>query len=77
MQQISEQQIGWLAALNDSIVGQVLNLLHARPEHNWTVTELAGQVGVSRSTLATRFTQLIGQPPLQYLTQWRLQLAVN
>ncbi|BAZ21555.1 AraC family transcriptional regulator [Kalymmatonema gypsitolerans NIES-4073] len=77
MQQISEQQLGWLAALNDSIVGQVLNLLHARPEHNWTVTELAGQVGVSRSTLATRFTQLLGQPPMQYLTQWRLQLAVN
>jgi AraC family transcriptional regulator, alkane utilization regulator len=77
MQQISEQQLGWLAALNDSIVRQVLNLLHARPEHHWTVTELAEQVGVSRSTLATRFTQLLGQPPMQYLTQWRLQLAVN
>lgn len=77
MQQISEQQIGWLAALNDSVVGQVLNLLHARPEQDWTVTELAKQVGVSRSTLATRFTQLLGQPPMQYLTQWRLQLAVN
>jgi AraC-like DNA-binding protein len=77
MQQIAEQQLGWLAALNDAIVGQVLDLLHARPGHNWTVTELAGQVGVSRSTLATRFTQLLGQPPMQYLTQWRLQLAVN
>lgn len=77
MQHISEQPIGWLAALKDSIVGPVLNLLHARPEYNWTVTELAGQVGVSRSTLATRFTQLLGQPPMQYLTQWRLQLAVN
>ncbi|MBD2461483.1 AraC family transcriptional regulator [Oscillatoria sp. FACHB-1407] len=77
MQQISEHQIGWLAALSDSTVSQVLELLHARPEHNWTVTELAGQVGVSRSTLATRFTQLLGQPPMQYLTQWRLQLAIN
>lgn len=77
MQQMSEQQLGWLAGLNDAIVGQVLNLLHARPTHNWTVTELATEVGVSRSTLATRFTQLLGQPPMQYLTQWRLQLAAN
>ncbi|HIK17918.1 MAG TPA: AraC family transcriptional regulator [Leptolyngbyaceae cyanobacterium M33_DOE_097] len=77
MQQIADHQISWLAALNDAIVSQVLNLLHARPEYNWTVTELANQVGVSRSTLATHFTQLLGQPPIQYLTQWRLQLAVN
>jgi AraC family transcriptional regulator, alkane utilization regulator len=77
VQPISDQQIGWLAALNDPIVGQVLNLLHARPEYNWTVTELAAQVGVSRSTLASRFTHLLGQPPMQYLMQWRLQLAVN
>jgi AraC family transcriptional regulator, alkane utilization regulator len=77
MQQISEQQLDWIAALNDSMVSQVLNLLHARPEYPWTVTELAEQVGVSRSTLATRFAQLLGQPPMQYLMQWRLQLAVN
>ena len=72
---LPEQQIGWLAALRDSIIGQALDWLHAQPAYPWTVEELAKRVGVSRSTLATRFTQLLGQPPMQYLTQWRLQLA--
>lgn len=77
MQQLPEEEIGWLSALNDPIVGRVLELLHTRPEHNWLVSELAEQVNVSRSLLAARFSQLLGLPPKQYLTQWRLQLALN
>lgn len=77
IQQHSEQNLGWLSAVHDPIVGQVLALLHSQPEHEWTVQALADRVCVSRSTLASRFSKLVGQPPMQYLTQWRLQLAVN
>lgn len=68
-------QRGWLAGVRDPIVGQALHLLHASPEHAWTVEELAHALAVSRATLADRFTELIGEPPMRYLTQWRMQLA--
>jgi AraC-like DNA-binding protein len=54
-----------------------LNLLHGNPAADWTLDELAKLVGLSRSTLAQRFTHLIGQPPMQYLTRWRMQLAAG
>jgi AraC-like DNA-binding protein len=75
MQNPPENQMGWLAALNDPMIGQVLNWLHAEPTYPWSVPELAQRLGLSRSALANRFTQLVGQPPMQYLIQWRLQLA--
>lgn len=75
MQNLPDQQVGWLSALNDPIIGQVLEWIHADPAHPWTVPKLANRIGVSRSALAIRFTQLLGQPPMKYLTQWRLQLA--
>jgi AraC-like DNA-binding protein len=75
MQSLPAQQVGWLSALNDPIVGQALDWIHADPAHPWTVPDLAKRVCVSRSALATRFTQLLGQPPMHYLIQWRLQLA--
>jgi len=71
------EQTGWLAGLRDRFVGKTLALIHSKPAHPWTVEELAGAVGLSRSALAERFTGLIGQPPMQYLTRWRLQLAAN
>jgi len=71
------EQTGWLAGLRDRFVGKTLALIHSKPAHPWTVEELAGTVGLSRSALAERFTGLIGQPPMQYLTRWRLQLAAN
>lgn len=77
MQNSPNEQMGGVLALNDPIVGQVLNWIHAEPAHPWTVSELAKQVNVSRSALATRFSELLGQPPMQYLTQWRLQLAAH
>jgi AraC-like DNA-binding protein len=74
---LGPEQTGWLAGLGDRHVGQALNLLHGRPAADWTLDELAKSVGVSRSTLAQRFTHLIGQPPMQYLTRWRMQLAAG
>jgi AraC family transcriptional regulator, alkane utilization regulator len=52
-------------------------MLHAQPAHAWTVDELARKVGLSRSALAQRFTDLLGQPPMQYLARWRLQVAAQ
>jgi len=68
---------GWLAGLRDRFVARALALMHARPAHPWTVEELAGQVGMSRSGFAQRFADLLGVPPMQYLAQWRLQLAAQ
>jgi AraC-like DNA-binding protein len=70
-------QEGWLAALRDPFVSRALALLHARPEQSWTAEQLAGLVGLSRSAFAERFSTLIGQPPMQYLGQWRMQLAAQ
>jgi len=72
---LPEQQTGWLAGLRDRYVGRALSLMHGRPAHDWTVDDLAEQVGLSRSALAQRFANLLGAPPMQYLTRWRLVLA--
>ena len=68
-------ETGWLAGLRDPVVGQGLAALHAEPASPWTVESLARRVGVSRSVLADRFAAMVGQPPIQYLTLWRMQLA--
>jgi AraC-like DNA-binding protein len=75
MQNLPAQEVGWLAALKDPIVSQALESIHADPAHAWTVPALANKIGLSRSALAARFTQLVGQSPMKYLTDWRLQLA--
>ena len=74
---LPEQQTGWLAGARDPIVGRSLALLHGRVEHPWTIADLAGEIGVSRSTLVERFTSYLGEPPMTYLTRWRLQLAAR
>ena len=74
---LPEQTSGWLAGLRDRHVGRALALLHARPSRPWTIEELASEVALSRSALYDRFVQLVGQPPMQYLTQWRMQLAAK
>lgn len=66
---------GWLAGLRDEVIGRSLSLLHERPAHAWTLEELAKEVGLSRSMLAERFHHYVGTPPMQYLAQWRMQLA--
>jgi AraC-like DNA-binding protein len=68
---------GWLAGLRDPFVGRALTALHRNPARDWTLETLAHEVGVSRSVLSERFTQLVGQPVMQYLTNWRMQLAAN
>jgi len=68
-------ETGWLAGLRDPMVGQALAALHREPREPWTVERLARVVGLSRSVLAERFTVMIGQPPMQYLALWRMQLA--
>jgi AraC-like DNA-binding protein len=70
-------QEGWLAGVRDRFVGRALALMHAQPSYAWTVDELARKVGLSRSALAQRFNDLVGQPPMHYLTRWRLQLAAK
>jgi len=75
MHRLPQNQGGWLGGLNDPHVGKVLRLLHANPVHDWTVDELAREVAVSRSVLAQRFTELVGETPMRYLANWRMQLA--
>lgn len=67
----------WWAAQRDPVVGHALRLLHAEPAAPWTVGSLAARTGVSRSTLAKRFADLVGEPPLTYLTRWRMTLAAD
>ena len=75
--EIPAGQSGWLAGLQDPFVGRALVLLHKQPAHPWMLEELAESVGLSRSALAGRFTQLVGQPPMQYLSRWRMQVAAR
>ena len=74
---LAPAQTGWLAALRDPTVGRALTLLHQRPADDWTLESLASAAGLSRSALADRFTHLVGQPPMQYLTHWRMQVAAR
>ena len=75
MYQLSAGQGGWLAGLKDPNVGKALRLIHANPERNWTVNELAREAASSRTVLAQRFTELVGESPMRYLAGWRIQLA--
>jgi AraC-like DNA-binding protein len=72
-----EQSTGWLAGLRDRFVGRALALLHEEPAIDWSTDELSKRVGLSRSALHERFVELIGQPPMQYLANWRMQLAAR
>jgi transcriptional regulator GlxA family with amidase domain len=70
-------QTGWLAGARDAEIGRVLALMHQRPSAPWTIATLAREVGISRAVLAERFRQYLGEPPLAYLTRWRLQLGAQ
>jgi AraC-like DNA-binding protein len=67
----------WYRAQSDPVVGRALRILHNNPDHPWTVATLAAESGVSRAGLARRFTELVGEPPMAYLTSWRLALAAD
>jgi len=72
---LPEGSLGWLAGLRDRFVGKALELMHARPDHDWTVDDIAREVGLSRSALHERFVQYLGYPPMHYLANWRIQLG--
>ncbi len=68
---------GWAAALTDPAVSRALDGIHREPGRSWTVESLAAHAGLSRAALARRFTALVGQPPLTYLTWWRMTTAAR
>ncbi|HEX6007667.1 MAG TPA: AraC family transcriptional regulator [Burkholderiales bacterium] len=72
---LPDNATGWLAGLRDRYVGRSLTLLHTQPGRAWTIEELGREVGLSRSALHERFVQYLGQPPIQYLANWRVQLG--
>lgn len=74
---MAPEQVGWLAGLRDPFVGKTLSLIHAQPQRDWTIEDLAREAGVSRSVLAERFVNLLGIPPMQYLGRWRMQVATG
>ena len=70
-------QTGWLGALRDKQVGYAILLIQRGPARQWTVASLAKEVGMSRSAFAARFKELVGEAPMQYITQWRMNLALT
>jgi AraC-like DNA-binding protein len=68
---------GWLGALRDRQIGRAIALIHRDPARAWTVGSLAAEVAMSRSALAARFTELVGEPVMHYLTRWRMNLALS
>ena len=72
-----ERETSWLIALRDPIIARALTALHTAPAQPWTAERLAREVSLSRATLMRRFTALVGEPPLAYLTRWRMDLAAQ
>ena len=77
VEQLPKNANNWLNAVRDPYLSPVLSAIHAKPAHGWTVVELASIACLSRSAFAERFSQIVGQPPLTYLTQYRLRLATR
>jgi AraC-like DNA-binding protein len=77
IERLPEASAGWLAGLRDRHVSKALALIHEDPARAWTVDALADAIALSRSAFYERFTELIGQPPMQYVTNWRMQAAAN
>lgn len=67
----------WYRSQADPVVGRALNIMHSDPAHQWTVAALATETGVSRAALARRFHVVVGEPPMRFLTEWRLALAAD
>jgi AraC-like DNA-binding protein len=67
----------WVVAVRFPALGRVLSAMHERPHHPWTVAELAREAGMSRSAFAAAFAGALGRPPLAYLTEWRMTVAMN
>ena len=72
-----EKSAGWMRGITDPMVGQAISLMHAKPGRTWTLQNLAAQVGSSRAVFAKRFSTLVGQGALGYLTAWRMHIAAG
>jgi AraC-like DNA-binding protein len=68
---------GWLGALQDKQIGRAISLIHREPARAWTVASLAGEAAMSRSAFAARFSELVGEPAMQYVTRWRMHVALS
>ncbi len=77
IEQQADASGGWLAALRDQPISTALGLIHQSPERGWKVEELAEAVALSRSAFSSRFTHLVGEPPMKYLTRWRMHRATR
>lgn len=77
LETLPEDATGWLAGLRDRYVGKALQQLHEQPERDWSVDDLARDIGLSRSALHDRFMKFLGQAPMQYLANWRIQLGAR
>jgi AraC-like DNA-binding protein len=75
--QLPRGRTGWLAGAGDATVGRSLAALHRKPAHPWTLDELAGEAAVSRSALTERFARYLGQSPMAYLADWRIELGAE
>lgn len=75
VQRLPSSAVGMLAAMRDPLVAKAVLMLHQTPTRRWIIDDLAREVGASRSALAQRFSKLVGKPPIEYLTGWRIQLA--
>jgi AraC-like DNA-binding protein len=77
LRDLPEGAAGWLGALRDAQIRKALTLIHESPQAPWTVESLARQAAMSRAAFAKRFMDLVGQPPLAYVTRWRMDLAAK
>lgn len=77
LSRLDDAQTGWLTALEDDRIGKSLKLIHDHPDRHWSLEELATAVGMSRTSFATQFRKLVGNTPMDYLTEWRMSLAYS
>jgi AraC-like DNA-binding protein len=77
LESLPADRTNWLSGLRDQYVGRALTALHSDPARDWTLEQLATEAALSRSAFAERFTQFVGTPAMQYLSNWRMQLATN
>jgi AraC-like DNA-binding protein len=77
LETLPADRLDWLAGLRDPYIGRALAEIHREPARHWTLESLARQVAMSRSAFAEHFSRFVGTPPMQYLTNWRMQVAAN
>lgn len=77
LSELEEDKLGWLGALADDRIGKALKLIHEKPDNHWSLEALAQQIGMSRTSFAQQFKRLVGNSPMEYLTEWRMSLAYS